>query len=77
MNSLLLKTISIFVPAKKFGVTECLNPKDYDKPMQEILKEKTGGDGFDYTFECVGTIETMVHIIINSMSNKESNVSSI
>lgn len=49
-----------FEIAKKLGVTECLNPKDYDKPMQEVLKEKTGGKGFDYTFECAGHIDSMM-----------------
>lgn len=47
-----------FEIAKKFGITECLNPKDYDKPMHEVLIEMTDG-GLDFTFECAGTIETL------------------
>ncbi|KAK7020242.1 hypothetical protein SK128_027533 [Halocaridina rubra] len=41
--------------AKTFGVTEFINPKDYQKPIHEILIEKTNG-GCDFTFECVGNI---------------------
>ncbi|XP_055592557.1 alcohol dehydrogenase class-3 [Uranotaenia lowii] len=41
-----------------FGCTEFVNPKDYDKPIQEVLIEKTDG-GLDYTFECVGNVQTM------------------
>lgn len=44
--------------AKKFGVTEFVNPKDYDKPIQEVLAELTDG-GLDYTFECIGNVTTM------------------
>ncbi|XP_020901681.1 alcohol dehydrogenase class-3 [Exaiptasia diaphana] len=44
--------------AKKFGATECLNPKDHDKPTQQVLVEMTDG-GLDYTFECIGNVHTM------------------
>ncbi|XP_031550857.1 alcohol dehydrogenase class-3-like [Actinia tenebrosa] len=47
-----------FMLAKQFGATECLNPKDYDKPTQEVLVEMTDG-GLDYTFECIGNVNTM------------------
>lgn len=48
-----------FERAKKFGVNEFVNPKDYpNQPIQQVLVDKTGG-GFDYTFECVGNVETM------------------
>ncbi|XP_066603611.1 alcohol dehydrogenase class-3 [Prorops nasuta] len=49
---------SKFEKAKLFGVTDCINPKDYDKPIQEVLIESTDG-GLDYTFECVGNVNTM------------------
>ncbi|MEQ2210261.1 hypothetical protein XENOCAPTIV_010689, partial [Xenoophorus captivus] len=32
-----------FEKAKQFGATECINPKDYDKPIQEVLVEMTNG----------------------------------
>lgn len=47
-----------FPLAKEFGCTECVNPKDYDKPIQQVLAEMTDG-GLDYTFECIGNIHTM------------------
>ncbi|KAG5180823.1 zinc-containing alcohol dehydrogenase [Tribonema minus] len=51
-----------FELAKQFGATECVNPKDHDKPIQEVLIEMTfedGAGGLDYTFECIGRPETM------------------
>lgn len=47
-----------FETAKKFGCTDFVNPKDFDKPIQEVLIEKTDG-GLDFTFECVGNVTTM------------------
>ncbi|KAG8286864.1 hypothetical protein J6590_049874 [Homalodisca vitripennis] len=47
-----------FEIAKKFGVTEIVNPLDHEKPIQEVLIEMTDG-GLDYTFECVGNVMTM------------------
>lgn len=47
-----------FKTGEKFGCTEFVNPKDYDKPIQQVLIEKTDG-GLDYTFECVGNVLTM------------------
>jgi S-(hydroxymethyl)glutathione dehydrogenase/alcohol dehydrogenase len=48
-----------FAKAKEFGVTECINPKDYpDKPIQNVLVDMTDG-GLDYTFECIGNVEVM------------------
>lgn len=47
--------------AKTFGCTEFVNPKDYDKPIQQVLIEMTDG-GLDYTFECVGNVNTMVRV---------------
>lgn len=45
--------------AKQFGATECLNPKDFDKPIQQVLIDSTDG-GPDFTFECIGNVATMV-----------------
>jgi len=44
--------------AKQFGCTEFLNPKTLSKPVQEALIEMTDG-GLDYTFECIGNVNTM------------------
>ncbi|KAM0055834.1 putative oxidoreductase [Helianthus debilis subsp. tardiflorus] len=42
-----------FDRAKDFGVTEFVNPKDHDKPIQQVLVDMTDG-GVDYSFECIG-----------------------
>lgn len=58
------KILQIFLylfTAKTFGCTEFVNPKDYDKPIQQVLIEMTDG-GLDYTFECVGNVNTMVRV---------------
>ncbi|XP_034970078.2 alcohol dehydrogenase 1-like isoform X2 [Zootoca vivipara] len=47
-----------FVTAKELGATECLNPLDYKKPIQEVLVEMTG-HGVDYAFEVVGCLDTL------------------
>jgi len=47
------------ISAKKFGATECINPNDFEAPIQQVLTEMTDG-GLDYTFECVGNVHTMV-----------------
>lgn len=43
---------------KKFGATEFINPKDHEKPIQQVLIELTDG-GVDYSFECIGKVELM------------------
>uniref|UniRef100_A0A6I8PVR9 Alcohol dehydrogenase 1A (class I), alpha polypeptide n=1 Tax=Xenopus tropicalis TaxID=8364 RepID=A0A6I8PVR9_XENTR len=47
-----------FPKAIELGATECLSPKDYDKPIQEVIRDMTNG-GVDFAFECSGNIETM------------------
>ena len=47
-----------FPLGKEFGTTECINPLDYEKPIQKVLSEMTDG-GLDYTFECIGNVHTM------------------
>ncbi|XP_063413745.1 alcohol dehydrogenase class-3-like [Mytilus trossulus] len=47
-----------FELGKKFGLTEGINPKDHDKPIQEVLMGMTDG-GVDYTFECIGNVNAM------------------
>lgn len=47
-----------FILAREMGATHCVNPKDYDKPIQDIIVEMTDG-GVDYSFECIGNVEVM------------------
>ena len=49
---------SKFELARQFGATECINPKDHDKPIQQVLIEMTGW-GIDHTFECIGNVHVM------------------
>ncbi|WP_063652207.1 S-(hydroxymethyl)glutathione dehydrogenase/class III alcohol dehydrogenase [Aliivibrio fischeri] len=44
--------------AKKLGATDCINPMNYDKPIQEVIVEMTDG-GVDYSFECIGNVNVM------------------
>ena len=44
--------------ARQLGATDFVNPKDYDKPIQEVIVELTNG-GVDYSFECVGNVGLM------------------
>lgn len=49
---------SKFELARQLGATDCINPKDYDKPIQEVIVELTDG-GVDYSFECIGNVDVM------------------
>jgi S-(hydroxymethyl)glutathione dehydrogenase/alcohol dehydrogenase len=49
---------SKFELAKELGATDCINPKHYDKPIQEVIVELTDG-GVDYSFECIGNVDVM------------------
>ncbi|WP_410473233.1 S-(hydroxymethyl)glutathione dehydrogenase/class III alcohol dehydrogenase [Faucicola mancuniensis] len=47
-----------FELARSFGATDCINPKDYDKPIQQVIVEMTGW-GVDHSFECIGNVNVM------------------
>lgn len=47
-----------FEIAKQLGATDFVNPKDYDRPVQDVIVELTEG-GVDYSFECVGNVQLM------------------
>ena len=47
-----------FALAKTFGATDCVNPKDFDKPIQQVIIEMTGW-GVDHSFECIGNVNVM------------------
>ena len=44
--------------AKALGATNFVNPKDFDRPVQDVIVEMTDG-GVDYSFECVGNVKLM------------------
>lgn len=47
-----------FELARSMGATECINPKDHDQPIQDVIVEMTDG-GVDYSFECIGNVGVM------------------
>ncbi|WKE66188.1 S-(hydroxymethyl)glutathione dehydrogenase/class III alcohol dehydrogenase [Gallaecimonas kandeliae] len=49
---------SKFEMAKKLGATDCINPKDYADPIQQVIVDLTDG-GVDYSFECIGNVDVM------------------
>lgn len=49
---------SKFELARKLGATDCVNPKKFDQPIQDVIVEMTGG-GVDYSFECIGNVNVM------------------
>jgi len=49
---------SKFDLAKQLGATDVVNPKNYDKPIQDVIVEMTDG-GVDFSFECIGNVNVM------------------
>ncbi|MBJ6985648.1 S-(hydroxymethyl)glutathione dehydrogenase/class III alcohol dehydrogenase [Luteimonas sp. MC1750] len=47
-----------FALAQEMGATDCVNPKDHDRPVQQVIVEMTGW-GVDHSFECIGNVEVM------------------
>jgi S-(hydroxymethyl)glutathione dehydrogenase/alcohol dehydrogenase len=47
-----------FDMARDMGATDCVNPKDYDRPIQQVVVEMTGW-GVDHSFECIGNVNVM------------------
>lgn len=47
-----------FALARHFGATECINPNDYQEPIQQIIIGLTEW-GVDHSFECIGNVEVM------------------
>jgi S-(hydroxymethyl)glutathione dehydrogenase/alcohol dehydrogenase len=47
-----------FEMAKMLGATDCINPKSYSDPIQDVIVELTDG-GVDFSFECIGNVDVM------------------
>jgi S-(hydroxymethyl)glutathione dehydrogenase/alcohol dehydrogenase len=47
-----------FALARQMGATDCVNPKDHDRPIQQVIVEMTGW-GVDHSFECIGNVQVM------------------
>jgi S-(hydroxymethyl)glutathione dehydrogenase/alcohol dehydrogenase len=44
--------------AKALGATDFVNPREYDRPLQQVIVDLTDG-GVDYSFECIGNVNVM------------------
>ena len=49
---------SKFDLGRTFGATDCVNPKDHEQPIQQVIVEMTGW-GVDHSFECIGNVNVM------------------
>jgi len=47
-----------FEMAKMLGATDCINPRNYTDPIQDVIVDLTDG-GVDYSFECIGNVDVM------------------
>jgi len=47
-----------FALAREMGATDCINPADYGKPIQDVIVGLTDG-GVDFSFECIGNVKVM------------------
>ena len=47
-----------FEMARMLGATDCVNPKNHDRPVQDVIVDLLDG-GADYSFECVGNVDLM------------------
>ena len=47
-----------FELARQMGATDCVNPRDHERPIQEVIVELTDG-GVDFSFECIGNVDVM------------------
>jgi S-(hydroxymethyl)glutathione dehydrogenase/alcohol dehydrogenase len=44
--------------ATQMGMTDFLNPNDFDRPIQEVIVDMTDG-GVEYSFVCIGNVDVM------------------
>lgn len=47
-----------FEIARQLGATDVVDPRDHDRPIQDVLVDMTDG-GVDYSFECIGNVRVM------------------
>ena len=48
-----------FAAAGQFGATHFVNPKDYDKPVQQVIAGDLTKWGVDASFDCTGNVQVM------------------
>ncbi|XP_054447672.1 all-trans-retinol dehydrogenase [NAD(+)] ADH7-like [Pteronotus mesoamericanus] len=64
---------SKFEKAKAVGATECISPKDFTKPISEVLSEMTDNN-VSYSFEVIGRLDTMVDALASCHENYGTSV---
>ncbi|RDD70190.1 S-(hydroxymethyl)glutathione dehydrogenase/class III alcohol dehydrogenase [Paracoccus versutus] len=47
-----------FPLARGLGATECIDPKEFQQPVHQVVIDMTNG-GVDYSFECIGNVNVM------------------
>jgi len=47
-----------FPIARQLGATDCINPAEHARPIQEVIVDLSDG-GVDYSFECIGNVSVM------------------
>jgi S-(hydroxymethyl)glutathione dehydrogenase / alcohol dehydrogenase len=47
-----------FPLAREMGATDCVNPSEHTRPIQDVIVEMTDG-GVDFSFECIGNVKVM------------------
>uniref|UniRef100_A0A671DM36 All-trans-retinol dehydrogenase [NAD(+)] ADH7 n=1 Tax=Rhinolophus ferrumequinum TaxID=59479 RepID=A0A671DM36_RHIFE len=62
-----------FEKAMAVGATECISPKDFTKPISEVLSEMTGNN-VGYSFEVIGRLDTMVDALASCHMNYGTSV---
>ncbi|KAF6371350.1 hypothetical protein mRhiFer1_000379 [Rhinolophus ferrumequinum] len=62
-----------FEKAMAVGATECISPKDFTKPISEMLSEMTGNN-VGYCFEVIGRLDTMVDALASCHMNYGTSV---
>ncbi|XP_042326677.1 alcohol dehydrogenase 1B-like [Sceloporus undulatus] len=63
-----------FPKAKELGATECVNPLDFKKPINEVLFDMTDGEGVDYSLEVIGRTDTMTAAMTSCNMNYGTSV---
>lgn len=49
----------VLFKGKMFGMTDFVNPKDHEEPVEQVLMKMTNG-GVDHALECCGIPSCMV-----------------
>lgn len=64
---------SKFAKAMDVGATECISPKDFTKPISEVLSEMTDNN-VGFSFEVVGRLDTMIDAFASCHMNYGTSV---